>query len=504
MPMPCVDRAQCIYTDGSFLKPEPGSSPDDPDAKARAGAGVHHMHFERSMQVEGDVLNAHRAEVAALREAVKLAVQTDSQRHWHIYTDSLVSLYQLQRYRNDPDSLDANPVAAAMEDIASAVRDAQAVVTFHKVRAHANVTGNERADALAKQGATQATDGSTPNLPEYVDGVRITHITRNEDGDAERKILAFKKHYTNCFPKILFPAPTPSVWRQAKTDCTPMHKRVREGWSDAQEKTWFKALHAQTLTQQKAAAIAMPRKPKRKTESRGVRKLRRAMSRQPALSDKCPLCGGTDSWAHMLLWCKEEGIKKCRIKRHNKILGEVLTMVKQGKHGQEWVTGDMPGWSREDIKEQAEGGREVRPPVTPFLNFEPNPQYESGSDIDYAPSSEDEDTDSDTEAAQEPEESDVTRKERERKEAEEELKHLEDSEGEDFFEDDTETDGKPSRNIVPEEWKYSGSQRPDGLLIHKHPRGSKKSTRGKAIFFDVTVVSEQAVQQAIRKKRKSL
>ena len=84
-------------------------------------------------------------------------------------------------------------------------------------------------------------------------------------------------------------------------------------------------------------------------------------------------------------------------------------------------------------------------------------------------------------------------------EVQQELQEIQGDRGEDFFES---SEGTPSRNIVPIEWGYTGTRRPDGLIIKQATPETLHVSRGKVIFFDVTVVSEEHIPQSIENKRK--
>ena len=57
--------------------------------------------YRHGVQFGGDIQNSHRAELAAAWGAVLYATRTDPGRHWHIFSDSLVVLHGLNRYKKE-------------------------------------------------------------------------------------------------------------------------------------------------------------------------------------------------------------------------------------------------------------------------------------------------------------------------------------------------------------------------------------------------------------------
>ena len=59
-----------------------------------------------------------------------------------------------------------------------------------------------------------------------------------------------------------------------------------------------------------------------------------------------------------------------------------------------------------------------------------------------------------------------------------------------------------SHQIVPPDWGYKGKRRPDGMIIGKSKKAKTNEYEETADFFDVTVVGEWRVAEAIRNKKK--
>ena len=518
------DPETCVYTDGSYVKSyTTGEGEDEVKHPAQAGSGVTTTHAEVCGTLDNtQIINAHRAEVIALVAAVQLVARIDPTKHWHIFTDSLVSLHTLAKYKRDQSRLADNPAREHIEQIAQITQNMQ--VSFHKVQAHAGVVGNERADELAAiaSGSSKTFHDRTPrglptqNFTDSPNGVLIRtaddQISRDGQTNTRYKVHPFRQHYSSLYKNAtLFPAGTPSPWRNMvhKIDsapCAPMSKAVREKWTTAHERTFLKICHNDFMTQKRAAAYTTLRPYKshkrRANETQWRKKLRTHMASLPSLPAECPLCENkADGLMHALLWCKHHSIKSKRIKRHNRILAKLLPAVRAGRRGAHYLTGDLPGWGydeqRDDLAATGNGGAERQtelPDENPnILHVDPLQttgltQLIGSSDEETeatppSPTHKDTPWDPNTITAT------LT----------EDLMALAQPPSDQDSDSDT---TPPTRTIMPPEWGDPGSRRPDGLLIEGHTiDGRRADTPNKtAHYFDVTVTSENSVFEAITKK----
>ena len=79
-------------------------------------------------------------------------------------------------------------------------------MSFHKVKAHLGIDGNDRADETAKAVASGTWGGrmiESPALPDTINGVLIeTQLPGTAEGEAGLwKKLTFRQHYTNHFTR---------------------------------------------------------------------------------------------------------------------------------------------------------------------------------------------------------------------------------------------------------------------------------------------------------------
>jgi ribonuclease HI len=159
------------YTDSS--KRDPG----------RAGAGVYFpnasdsileaspLPVEEALQNEAlsnpawqgytiaGVQNSLRAEVVALRQAVRL---WNDHAQLVAFTDCLTALHMVSRYWNEPHTMALHHELPLIKDLADAVAKSKHGVDFVKIKAHANHHGSEVADRMANLAAElQEADGTT-------------------------------------------------------------------------------------------------------------------------------------------------------------------------------------------------------------------------------------------------------------------------------------------------------------------------------------------------------
>ena len=345
---------QSMSTDGGKSEGtgKPDAESEGEGNPSRSGGGVHSSNEDRRIVFEGRIQTAHRGELLAIREAVRMAGEqskVSGQVEWFIFTDSLVSLHTLARYQRWPASLANNPAKVAIEEIATIINEHKLQISFHKVKAHVGISGNEEADTLA----TEACKGkgeirTVSNLPDTIDGVLMEQLRPNPDGGYSAWALPFRQHYAPLYEREhLYPAATPSLWRTGITKkeedgnpwtCKPMVKGIRDRWTESHNRTWLKACHNEFMTQRRAAAYTyLPPYRRAKniaTEARWRKTLRREIALLPPLPTVCPLCGKEeDGLMHTLLHCEHIDIQNARIARHNRILARVLRAVRAGRRG---------------------------------------------------------------------------------------------------------------------------------------------------------------------------
>ncbi len=91
-----------------------------------------------------------RAELLAIREAVKTALEGNDDTPVIIYTDSKVSILLLRKWLHRPNLMKYHKDKKLVEEIILLASTCRGPVQFRKVKSHISVTGNEVADGLAK------------------------------------------------------------------------------------------------------------------------------------------------------------------------------------------------------------------------------------------------------------------------------------------------------------------------------------------------------------------
>jgi len=92
-----------------------------------------------------------RAELGAIAAAV-------THGYSHIATDSLTSLHQIKKQLSHPNLHRHHIQGDVLQSIAKAICQSPLPIHFFKVKSHADIIGNEHANALAKKSATTYSD----------------------------------------------------------------------------------------------------------------------------------------------------------------------------------------------------------------------------------------------------------------------------------------------------------------------------------------------------------
>jgi hypothetical protein len=197
-------------------------------------------------------------------------------------------------------------------------------------------------------------------------------------------------------------------------------------------------------------------------------------------------------------------VKRKRIARHNRILHETLIAVQTGRQGGWWLTGDAIGFS---LEEQLSAARQPETDTTL-----PHAETQDSLHIDHrqhkhALLGSDTSDDSDTEDEYKPTTD-------------------EDSDGLEttivpptapltrllntpvqraiarVLDPNPNEQTRETRTIVPPDWNYTGTRKPDGLLIQNRRLigPSPPAAEQHVHFFDVTVASENAIADAVTRK----
>ena len=148
-----------VYTDGSYKQTSHKASPIDAECDAPGiGAGVYfppqaaNEDDERGVPIvpAGDSHpqnTINRAELVGILAALRHGAHM-------IAPDSLSSMYQIKKMLRRPQDLLNHQHRELIKEIVTEIVNRGLRTTLHKVKGHASIIGNEKADAIAKAAAT--------------------------------------------------------------------------------------------------------------------------------------------------------------------------------------------------------------------------------------------------------------------------------------------------------------------------------------------------------------
>jgi ribonuclease HI len=141
------------YTDGSFKPPK--LLPNNTWRRERAGYSIYNSskNIHISAHLPG-LPNILRAELMALHHTIQLLNSQYSHELAAIFTDSLTSLYLLKIQLTHPILHNNHPDKTILASMAHMLQTRTHPLSLHKVCAHINISGNDHADRLAKDGTT--------------------------------------------------------------------------------------------------------------------------------------------------------------------------------------------------------------------------------------------------------------------------------------------------------------------------------------------------------------
>ena len=324
-----------------------------------------------------DAIN--RAELSAIYHTLYDEFQEDAE--GLVFTDSQVALHLIRRAVMRPHTLDGHLHGPLLRDIARRlVERANAGIATHlrKVKSHSGVAGNEAADKAAKA-AAQMQSGHDYVTPDH---------------------CPFEGHWRPAFNVAPDSGPEPA----SAADLSPAEQLYTAGSNDLRAVSNLntalkKALHASTKTgtsKKGVCATETARMYDGVDGDRALGKESNAMLRsaplsvvrtvlkhrfyltwtkckaflrrrpyllgrvgEPVASDgRCPLCGGRDSIAHMLLECWHSRVQATRIWRHDSAVRLILkALQKHTKHGRVYTI--MDAGKAENLQEDGADGKRL-------------------------------------------------------------------------------------------------------------------------------------------------
>ena len=148
---PKYDPAHSYYTDGSFK--EPVESSPGHWLREKAGYGIYTPNKEIKLAKRLHRLqNILRAEMMAIHKTLQIITTKYNNEPAHIFTGCINALYLLNTQITHPTLHNSHPDKTILMSMVQMLQSRTQITTLHKVRAHANIDGNEQADKLAKEG----------------------------------------------------------------------------------------------------------------------------------------------------------------------------------------------------------------------------------------------------------------------------------------------------------------------------------------------------------------
>ena len=315
-----------IYTDGSGMLINEGET-----AEERFGAGMYDEYMvdddckeevDSSFRWETGCQTVANGELFAIREALRLPPKP-GETAMRIFTDSLVTLHLLRKARFSPWRLVGHDNEITLRVMLDNIRDRKndmgdkIPVSFHKVKSHVGVRGNERADTLAKRackepGEAKVVEGSQGGPRKawvtFGEGAGVTGYKRVSEGVRKHRqggMISTEKvskwHVVSGGLKLDMATAGKAAWGS----------HVPQGV----RKTVHKARFGRLATQQNLH--------------------RWFPAAHPSPFCRLPGCtGGEEECAtHMALNCSNAGMKGRSINRHNKVVEMFANTLKRGKKG---------------------------------------------------------------------------------------------------------------------------------------------------------------------------
>ena len=143
----------CYYIDASFIPPKV-LTPEQ-WIREETGYGIYNpfKNLKISVRLLG-LQNILRSELMAVHHTLCLLTTTYRNEPAHIFTDCLNVLYLINTHTKHPTLHNNHPDKKILEAMVRMLQIRTQITTLHKVRAHANISGNEQADKLDKLGCT--------------------------------------------------------------------------------------------------------------------------------------------------------------------------------------------------------------------------------------------------------------------------------------------------------------------------------------------------------------
>ena len=328
------------YTDGSYKQTSHKASPIDAECDAPGiGAGVYfppqaaNEDDERGVPIvpAGDSHpqnTINRAELVGILAALRHGAHM-------IATDSLSSMYQIKKMLRRPQDLLNHQHCELIKEIVTEIVNRGLRTTLHKVKGHASIIGNEKADAIAKAAATGDTsDYEECEKYESPSNNRLTQYWPHKTQWNNRwSRTNGQRTLIDRFKRV---NPLTDLHDSVRHYC---HQKSRFGMAN-RATCYFEAFkrieeRLDLPASNEYMTSGKIKYAERKTALRyrygtmWTRKMAYRCGHAP--SSKCLLCGDEDGGHHTASGCP--ALKRMYINRHNKVGRLIMTRVLRGRKG---------------------------------------------------------------------------------------------------------------------------------------------------------------------------
>ena len=327
------------YTDGSYKQTSHKASPIDAECDAPGiGAGVYfppqaaNEDDERGVPIvpAGDSHpqnTINRAELVGILAALRHGAHM-------IATDSLSSMYQIKKMLRRPQDLLNHQHCELIKEIVTEIVNRGLRTTLHKVKGHASIIGNEKADAIAKAATGDTSDYEECEKYESPSNNRLTQYWPHKtQWDNRWSRTNGQRTLIDRFKRV---NPLTDLHDSVRHYC---HQKSRFGMAN-RATCYFEAFKRieerldlpasnEYMTSGKIEYAERKIALRYRYGTMWTRKMAYRCGHAP--SSKCLLCGDEDGGHHTASGCP--ALKRMYINRHNKVGRLIMTRVLRGRKG---------------------------------------------------------------------------------------------------------------------------------------------------------------------------
>lgn len=372
-----------FYTDGSSIRYEDGRG-------TVCGSGTYHALSGQAIALDpkgiAETNTNNRAELAAIYYTTQtfqptlLIEKQTSDDNLIIATDSMLSLYLINSGVKRPHTLRMSKhreLALAIADIVASRACAGKRTTLLKVKAHSALSGNDKADEMAKHAVAAIACGC--NLPTVL------------VGQLARENQHWVQH-TSTLPDGTVSVSNLSDLDSSLTRVLHKNDRCRLGSSNTSA-TYFSLLHEArphlcTIVNDITQSLQGIGYPAWRAAIRyrmgltwSAKLARRYRTQGMAHDGLCPLCGEIDGGTHIMLECRH--LKPYHIARHDAAVVILAKSLLKSSHGNSYLVSDVQSQKIININDRSQltGRKNKRnAPLEPQTSFPTSPYNDSEVD----------------------------------------------------------------------------------------------------------------------------